>query len=248
MSNPYANMEDRAPRKPRKNIFVETGTYDARFVGYVETGLHPQPVYKGEQKDPAKMAQLTFAIVDERRDYGDEIGEQQMLITEKVALFYGDNSKRTKFFKALKACDGADSLGHLAALAFEGIPCTIYIEGREGERGGQKWVYNNVHPANIKGAYEDRRDPATKKYIRVPVDVTPYEGIHRIFLWDQPTLEAYDSLLGWQQKQIKEALNFVGSPIHKLLLEEGRLADSQQEPTDGMAEAGEAPDMDDVPF
>lgn len=97
----------------------------------------------------------------------------------------------------------------------------------DGTKGKKATLGNGKDGYTIESAtYEDKMDNEIKT---VPVD-EPYSDL-RLFLWDRPTLEMWDSLYiegEWEngdvknewQERIKRAENFEGSAIQALLAEE----------------------------
>lgn len=255
MTNPYANAGSMdAPQRERTNIYAEEGAYDGRFCGYVELGVHPRrPGQDGQPKEPAAQAALTFMLVNEVRDYGTEIGEAPMVITETVDMFYGDNAGFQKWFKALLRCLPDEKRGNyrnFAALAFDTVPCILNLLARTSTKNGKSWVYNNLRHACVNPPEDTVRQNG--KLVKVPVEIAPCpNGPQPIFIWNSPTPEMWDGLHKWQQKKIKQALNYAGSPIQRLLAERGdeTPANEAAGADDGMTAASEySGGRDDVPF
>ncbi len=258
MKDPYANSgpdmtQEGGGFKPRKDIYVPSGLYDGRLVGYVELGVQKRPAFRGEARSPMPHAGLVFCLPSEKAVYDEEVGEVQMLITENMPIMTGDKSKMKRFFNAITDPRNPHTQGlkTFASMAFRMVPIVIKIDTNEKTLAdGTVKHYCNVRPDGIEPPVERVRNKDTKKYEEVPrTDIDEFEESPIIFLWNQPTIEDWDRLLKWMRDRIMGAENFAGSPIYNLLAENGRLEEHDKGANDGMGDADTDPtNPDEVPF
>lgn len=202
----------------------------AQLVEYVEMGNHPQE-FKGQKKDPAKVVQLGFALTGCAPDpadptktiaYNNDDGTPYIMRPWPFAISQNEKARAFLLFKALNWKGTAKSFGQLLT---------------------QKWLVKIVHEE--KSATDkkivSRMDlksflPPVEAVSRQPYQIADADpALYRLFLWDRPTMEGWNSLKiegtyeaeenGQKvqksknriQEEILGALNFEGSPLQQLL-------------------------------
>lgn len=205
----------------------------AQLVEVIELGNHPQE-YQGKAKDPAPEIQLGFALTGTAPDpadptkqlsYCNDDGTPYIMRPWPFALSRNEKAKAYLLFKKLNWRGTAKSFAQLL---------------------GQKWLVQIVHEAKSKtdATIVSRMD--LKQFLPPMVAAGPQAGqpyqiadadpsLYKLFLWDRPTLEAWNSLKidgtyeadengqkvqkskNRVQEQILAALNFQGSPLQLLL-------------------------------
>lgn len=193
----------------------------ARLVSYVEFGKQPRE-FQGQAKDPVLTFRLGFAIwgqpPGQEETYHNADGTPGYIGT--FDMYHGNNSKAgTKV-----AFDKMNWTGkHKQFFTMLGEPFLLRIKVKEVDgEGGKKRKVNRI---DLKETLPPR-DPATGS--AYPVPEVEDESLYRLFLWNNPTVEGWDSLFiegqseegkskNWMQEKCYEAVDFEGSALHQLL-------------------------------
>ena len=196
------------------------GACSLRFIGYIEGGKQ-KSVFKGETKLKNKV-KLIFEVHGKNYQPKElEDGTKlpiRMTVTETLSL-----SEKAHFFKIFNAMrNGREDITHMAQMLGEEFLGRIYHnEGKEGK------VFANLRNESgysIKPPYiEDPETNETRK-VRVPQALSQL----RLFVWDQPSKEMWDSIFidgeyeeGKTKNVLQEwvlgAADFKGSALDQLL-------------------------------
>lgn len=194
------------------------GTALARFTSYIEKGSHVK-TFNGEAKAPAPQFQLGFTIVGGRGI--NTKGEPENMVqgdvfptvnSYDIALSRNVKSNSIKIFNSMNYKRDATTFPEMLGRLF-------LLKVSHDERDGKK-----VHRIDWKS-------------IQAPIDpmtATPYEApeapddVYRLFLWNHPTKEQWDSLFiegsrddgtskNFIQEDLMKAVDFLGSPLEALL-------------------------------
>lgn len=196
------------------------GACRLRFIAYVEVGKHTSD-FKGETKQADKV-QLVFELSGPKHAPQDIDGEKvpyRLTIYENAGKNYGPLNEKANLYKLFKAMNYDGSATHFAQLLGKEYLGTV-VHTKKGEK-----VYASLRNDN---GYTIRppvfEDPETGETRRIKVD-DPLSPL-RIFLWNMADLEQWSSIFisaerNPFQKMIRQADNFVGSPIQIALLEGG---------------------------
>ena len=215
------------------------GPHVGRFVEYIELGMHKQKPFQGKAKPDAEMVRIVFellhpkkSIIEYEADGVKKVRGQLISITIKKSL-----SEKASFKKLFNSMTyGRAGIRHMAQMLGEPFLLTVthnVVKGNDGK---------DVTYANISrdGVYligaPQITDPMTEVVTKLPVR-EPTVPV-RLFLWDHPTKETWDSLYidgtrevknadgtttqqskNWLQEKIMSAVNYNGSPLHALLNE-----------------------------
>lgn len=184
-----------------------------RIVEYIDLGSQPQE-YQGKAKDPADEFRIGIAL------WGDGItnedGTPYILRPYSIAISRFEKSNTYKMFKALNYT-GDPNIKHFAQ--FVGQAFLFKLEHHTNKQGR---VSSIINWAATLPPY----DAVTKQPYQIPA--AP-DDAYRLFLWDFPTIEAWNALhiegtnddgksKNFIQETILGALNFEGSPLHQLLV------------------------------
>ena len=203
----YANetttdMDMSVASKGGEKYLLPEGVALARLVEYIEFGKQPQE-YKGEKKDPCMEIQLGFALYGE--GYQKEDGKPRMISTYRMKRSNNEKAKSFKLFSRMNAKRTAKNFAQLL---------------------GEPFLVPIVHVSNNKGTYArieldtigDAIDPVRRTEYPVPV---PSEDIYRVFLWNHPTQEMWDSIHieknNFLQETCLSATDFPNSPLERML-------------------------------
>ena len=223
---------------------IPAGNRLARLVSYVELGVHYQMFQgkkaqydngklAGRDKPPVLHIALTFEVPNEEHTGPDPLtiatsrrvdsGEFYDALTVSEGLANGTmsraNALKTVFMKYLTALQQATGKNYpsLAQFANEQTPLMINVTNRKNKEGDK--TYANMKPAGICAPQWTGPDGKTTKY-----EVPPTKGTYvPVFDWDAPTAEAWAGLKQYHKDGIKAALNFQGSPIEMLLIQNPEL-------------------------
>lgn len=265
--------------------YIPAGNRLARLVSYVELGKHRQmfkgkpAVYEsGKNAGKAKPAVLHVALTfefptcDYTGDFPLTIGTTRRMdngdffnaVTVPDSLANGTISKsmamKTKFMKYLGALQAAAGKPWVSIADFANaqVPLIINVTNKKVVKDDKEIVFANMKPEGITSCkIQDPMDP--EKFTDYTDKVPPTKGEYcKVFDWDAPTEGAWKALKPWDQKTIKDALNFEGSPIHRLLMANPALDQVESGDADGQATEdhsapeeptmpGQAPAQEDIP-
>lgn len=192
----------------------------ARLVEYVEFGNQPQE-FEGKARPPAPEVQLGFALWGE--GYQNDDGSPYILRPYPFAI---SQNAKSKAFKTFKTLNWTGTCTHFAQLL------------------GQAYLLKIVHKKSADGKVRSVADldqtlppldPVTKQPYPIPAAA---DDLYRLFLWEHPTIEAWDALYidgVWEAKDGKpaesknrlqetllSALDFDGSALDLMLRAAGR--------------------------
>jgi len=181
-----------------------------RVVEYIELGMQPQE-YNGKAKDPALEVQLAFALYGE--GYQNEDGTPYVIRPYSFAISRNEKAKAFKLFKSLNWQGTAKHFAQFLGQAF--LVKIEHVKNKENKVS---------HKVDLDG-FLPPLDPVTKQ--PYPIPAARDEDL-KLFLWDHPTKEAWDSLYiegTWDdgksknrtQETILAAMDFAGSPLEQVL-------------------------------
>ena len=220
-----------------------------RFVGYVEIGKQ-KTNFKGVP-GVKEQVQLVFELVGKRHATGDDEQPHRVTITESFSL-----NEKANFFKLFQRMNYRQDVQHIAQLLGEGFKCEVVYDKWVGKDGKERTdvVLRNAAGYTIAPPRKEDEDSETGW---VDVTVPAARSTIRCFLWNHADMEQWGGLFiegeyperkndkgevtapakskNVLQNKIKSAVNFIGSPIHTLLVAGGAKLD--------LPEVGEDPDM-----
>lgn len=208
---------------------LPVGNAFAQLVEYVEYGSQPQE-FNGVAKDPARCFSLGFALSGAAPDpanpgqflsFANDDGTPYIMRTFPMAM---SRNEKARAFLLFKAMNWKNIHSHFAQML------------------GEKFIIKvGRHTAKAQGSKE--KSVLDLKSILPPLDVMsgqPYsimdaaDSMYRLFLWDHPTIEGWNSLFiageyeakdgkpaeskNYVQEEILGAVDFPGSPLEQLLL------------------------------
>lgn len=188
--------------KGGEKYLLPVGTALGRLVEYIEFGKQPQE-FKGEKKDPAMEIQIGFALYGE--GYQKEDGSPRMISTYRMKLSNNEKSKSFKLFSRMNAKKTAKNFAQLLGEPFL-VPIIHSTNG--------KGTYARIDLDNIGYAI----DPIRRTEYPVPM---PNEDVYRVFLWNHPTKEMWDSIYieknNFLQETCLSATDYPNSKLEQLL-------------------------------
>lgn len=192
-----------------------------RFIGYIEVGKQ-KSVYKGETKIKDKV-KLIFEVhgknyPPKELDDGTVI-VPRITITETLSL-----SEKAHFFKIFNAMrNGREDITHMAQMLGEPFRGRIYHNPGKDDK-----VFANLRNEagyTIAPPYIEDAETGETRKVKVPDAVSEL----RLFVWDQPSKEMWDSLFidgeyeegkskNVLQAAVLSAVNYKGSPLEQMLV------------------------------
>jgi hypothetical protein len=224
----------------------EAGVTVGRFIEYIEIGKHDGGQYQGKPKPPADYVRLTFELLHPKKNIKEyEVEGEKRERADRVSIRISKKlSEKAKFKKLFNALTYGRDIKHMAQMLGEAFIITIYHNVVEKE--GVKKTYVNLDNDGvygIKAPFVEDPLEGTRKDVPVREAISPL----RLFLWNNPTQETWDSLFidgtrtvkkdgggeeevskNWLQESILDALNYKGSALEALL---GGVADLPTEET-----------------
>ena len=176
---------------------LESGNYLARVVQVIDLGLQAQNPYKGQEKPPVNMLNVTYELVSEfcLDEDGNELKDKPRWVSETLPLYPLTNDK-AKCTKRIQGIDPSNDLEGDWSQTL-GKSCTVTIVQNVSRTNGK--VYANV--GNVTPAM---------KGIEVPFLV----NATKVFDLDDPDMDVFSSLPDWLQGKIKDNLEYKGSKLH----------------------------------
>lgn len=238
-----ADVEDQTETKAGGDFereLIPEGMNFARFVEYIECGKHPQKPFQGKEKPDAEMLRITFELLHPKKsiieyEHDGVKKKRGQLITIRVKKSLSDKASFKKIFNAMTY--GRDSIKHMAQMLGEPFLVNVF-HNKSKSADGTEVVYANLN--NSDGVYSIGAPRHTDPLTGETTDLTkhipePFAPV-RIFLWNNPTKETWDSLFidgtrevkdkdgnvtqeskNWLQEYILSAKNFNGSALMALL-------------------------------
>ncbi len=203
---PPASDKPRAPN-------MEPGTYPARLVQIISLGIQKERPYKGEEKPPRLHIYTTYEFLDEfmKDEDGKDIPEKPRWLSEEIPFMSlkADKAKSTLRYLALDPEQQYD--GDWSQLA--GTPAMVTVINEEDKRPDVDRTYDKIAAVSTMRPKEAAKAPAL---VNEP----------KVFDFDEPDLEVFNALPDWLQDKIKDAVNYDGSKLQKLL--KGKPAPKQE--------------------
>jgi len=217
---------------------IAEGRTVGRLIEYIELGVQPQGTYEGKEKPACATARFTFELLNLKKNLKEiEIDGQTVTVAERFSFNEAIKlSEKSRFKKLLKtATYGRTDITHFAQILNDDFLLTF--KHNKTERDGKPVLYVNLYNDGVYGieapfVNSDPLDDSTR--VRVPVPKAMSEV--KIFIWDAPTKETWDSLYiagtrtvkdakgkesqvskNWLQEKILSAKNFSGSALEDLL-------------------------------
>ena len=217
MSLKLKDMEN-SSRTVSKRPLPEEGSHPARVIGVIDLGVQERPPYKGKEKPPVRQVFVNFELVTS--EFEDEEGEvhRHRISPRKFNVSSNENSALYKFLKAIDPHDTIN--GDLAKLLNKA--CLVQVVHAKVSYDGQDRTYANVAGVSLP-----------PKGFEIPAA----ESELQCFDFDDPDIKVFQSLPEFLQEMIKNAVNFEGSKLQKLLEEAGDEEEKAEEEFD-----------DEVPF
>lgn len=242
------NFKELANRAAQRNNQTQTttgggdfapaaaGTTLARFVDYIEVGVHAQKAYKGKEKKPANKVYVTFELLGTKYQKEIEVNGAKKTIADRITvpltLSLHEKASFKKLFK--KMAYGRQEIVHMSQMLGDGFKVTV-VHNERGE-GAEKKVYANITDEDgnflVDGPFKKDDLEGTSIALKVPEPISDL----RMFIWDEPTKECWDSIFidgtretkdaagkekivskNWIQNMIIAATNFEGSDVQTFL-------------------------------
>lgn len=190
---------------------IPEGYAFGRIVEYVELGLHREE-FNGKQLDAALLFQIGFALYGE--GYQNEDGSPYIIRPFSIRMSRNDNSKSYKLFGNL---NWKRDKTHFAQLLGSAVLVKIvHVKKKQGD--------GVIARVDLEG-FLPPLDPVTKAPYAIP---EPADSLYRLFLWNNPTKEGWDSIFiggtwddGKSKNTLQEkcmlSLDFEGSALQQLL-------------------------------
>lgn len=208
------------PTRLRLVSYIETGVHTTMFKGAPKTKPRSELTFElsGPKHEPRKLDDGT--LIPHRINVKEVVGTTARNGYIKLFNLLNTNGDAKNFLDVL--LDGAWR-ANVSHFKFKGNDGTDRVVAQIKKDGAY-----TIQPVSFE-------DPETGE-VRT-VAVPPAITSPRVFLWDYPDLDQWDSLYidgtrddgtskNYIQEKIKSAENFKGSPIYDLLIESGRAAET----------------------
>ena len=212
------------------------GDTAARLVSYIELGEREQPDYMGTSKKPSPEVMVTFQLLSKKHQKEVEVEGVKTIyypcVSTRIAIKRSEKSGFSKLFK--KMCYGRECR-HMAFLIQEAFILTIsHKQTQDGQRTYA--TFKNEDGWQIKAPLV-KSGSLDEEAASTPLAVIEQTVPIKLFIWDRPTIEQWDSLFidgtytkknaegvekvhskNWLQEEMQsKALNYAGSALQTLL-------------------------------
>lgn len=216
---------------------IAAGKTIGRFIEYIELGVQPQGTYQGKEKPACATARFTFELLHPKKNIKEiEVDGSKVTVAERYsfneAIKFGEKARFKKLLKAMTY--GRKDITHFAQMLNE--PFLLNFTHNEAEKDGKKVTYVNLYTDGIYGIEAPVVCTDALEGTTAPVPVGPALSPIKIFLWDLPSKETWDSLYiagtrtvkdakgnesevskNWLQDKILAAKDFTSSALEDLL-------------------------------
>jgi hypothetical protein len=197
-ANDYSSGGDFTPIDP-----VEPGAYPARVALILNIGLQKQNPFKGKDKAPKHEFHVTYEMLDEfmKDEDGNDDETKPRWLSENFTInpLSSENAKSTARYLALDPT--AKFGGDWSELL--GAPCLVNVVQNASKKDATK-IYNNIRSIQAMRA----RDAASAPdLVNTP----------QMFDFYEPDVKVFLSLPKFIQDKIKNALDYEGSVLEKML-------------------------------
>lgn len=210
-----------------------------RLVGYIELGKQ-KGTFKGAPTIKDKV-RLIFELVGKRHATAEDEQPHRITVDETFSL-----NEKANYFKLFNRMNYKQDAQHMVQLVGEGFKCEVVHDKWTDRQGKERTdaVLRNAGGYTISPPRKEDEDSETGW---VDVAVPPARSTPRVFLWNYCDLEQWGGLFiegeyperknekgevtapakskNVLQAKVMAATNFVGSPIHTLLLANGQKLD-----------------------
>lgn len=214
-----------------------------RLIEYVELGVQKQKPWQGKPRASKDTVRVTFELLGKKNIREIDVDGKTREIADRISITTNKSMHpKASFFKLFKKMQyGRDSITHMAQMLGEAF--NIEITHNEVTKDGTTTVYANMQDedgtyligAPVREIFDADGEVTSieKKPVREELSDL------RVFIWDEPTKETWDSLFidgerevkdekgktknvskNWIQEMILNAENFEGSPL-ELMIEGG---------------------------
>lgn len=242
LANQAAQHQDQSETKSGGDFEFKlppAGKTIGRLIEYIELGPQKQADFNGKPKPDAEKVRLTFELLHPKKNFTTiQTDDGEKTFTDTISLEIKISLSGKSSFKKLfnKMLYGREGITHMAQMLGDAFVLGIY---HNKSKDGKK-EYANINPASDDGAPEYDVsapfvvDPLTEESRPVPVGeaTRPY----RIFIWNNPNKECWDSLhidgtrevkdekgnvtnvsKNWLQERIMGSSAYEGSALHTML-------------------------------
>ena len=247
LANKAAETEDQSKEvKGFERTLPTPGLRGCRFIEYIELG---KQAFKGPSKfgakAPADKVRLTFELLGKNDLEDMKVGEETKKVGKRVSIEVNKTlSSKGDFKKIMNCLDRGRGKQHMAQMLGEAFLVKVTVVDAEGNictpENKKEGKYINL----FSGTPDSKmwtfaapliEDPETGE-VR-PVKVMPNTFPLKIFLWDNPTVETWDSLFiegtrevkdkdgnvtnqskNFIQEKILGAANYEGSALQQMLM------------------------------
>lgn len=204
-----ARAVPRPPRNPANRPDpLDPGTYPARLVGVMITGLQDQGMFDNKSKGSALEMRLTYELVDEfliDRETGEIMEDKPRWLSEKLPFhnLSQELAKSTKRYLALDPTEAYD--GDWGALV--GTPCmvTVVVDSWKDKKTGELRTREKISQVSSMRPKEAAKCP---ELVNPPL----------VFDFYDPDMEAWERIPDWLQVHMRNADDFSGSALEKALV------------------------------
>lgn len=271
LANAAAERDDQTETKASfERSLPPAGPTVGRLVEYIELGMQARKAYKGKEKKPVDAVRVTFDLLHPEKnvrkgegEYADKVFNDRITVTMSKLL--DGKAAFKKLFNTMQR--GRENIKHMAQML--GEPFIITVLHNKSQDGTKTYANIKTEDGTWLVAAPVVVDALAGTAQDISGKIAPPISPIRIFLWDNPTKETWDSLFidgtytrknekgveeevskNFIQSKIVTATNFEGSPLEGML---GGMPDlptaeeEGEEPETGDAAAEAAKNFPDTP-
>lgn len=195
------------------------GKAKARLIGYVETG--PQVQKNFPDKAAANNFVLEFQLYGKNSEGVEWVTDgdnpkPQTITTRPLTVSRNEKGNAVKLFKQMCPKKDAHHFMELLGRAFWVVIEHNTVPSKEA--GKPDVVFANIKEAELKPAVKEKLDEDDNVigYVEIAVP-QPGDDDYRIYEWDKPSKEDFESLSKRQQDTLRKAKDFKNSALAALV-------------------------------
>jgi len=189
-----------------KKEILEAGVYPGRLVQVIDLGMQEQRDWQGEAKGPKYELMATYEFSDEfmKDEDGEDILDKPRWLSETFPFFNlgAEKAKSTLRYNALDP--NGDKKGDWSKLLSTPVNITVIVNAGKGKNTGK--FYENIAGISPMRAKDVDKCP-------------PLVNPTKVFDLGNPDLDVFKALPEWIRDKIMNNLEFNGSSLATLLVD-----------------------------
>lgn len=176
-----------------------------RFIEYIELGVQPRKAFAGKAKQPIAQVRIAFELLNKKNIREIEVDGKKVKLADRIspppmALSLHDKAGFNALYEQMRY--GREDITHMAQML--GEPFLLDIVHNESTTKGKDGKEHKKTYANIKTIGAPQIEDPVAETVR-QLTVPPALSDIKVFVFDNPSQEAWDTLFIDGSKEVKGA-------------------------------------------